>query len=176
MEFVDYEPEIVSTSEVSHVEDDVGEGSRLEDEIARLEREVARERERHLRTVAEFDNYRRRARREISEAGQEGRRELLLSLLEVMDDFDRAEEHIDEAGNAVAEGLRLIRQRLSNLLESYGVTPFKSVGERFDPEVHEGMSLVDCEGLEPGTICQEYLRGYLWNGRLLRAARVTVVR
>ncbi len=176
MEFVDYEPEIISTSEGPRVEDDAGEGFRLEDEIARLEREAARERERHLRTVAEFDNYRRRTRREISEAGQEGRRELLLSLLEVMDDFDRAEEHLDEASDAVAEGLRLIRQRLSNLLESHGVTPFRSVGEKFDPEVHEGMSLVDCDGREPGTVHQEYLRGYLCNGRLLRPARVTVVR
>ncbi len=176
MEFVEYEPEIISTSEVSRGEDDAGEGARLEDEIVRLEREAAQERERHLRTVAEFDNYRRRVRRELYEAGHEGRRELLLSLLEVMDDFDRAEEHIDEADDAVAEGLRLIRQRLRNLLESYGVTPFKSVGERFDPEVHEGMSLVDCDEREPGTVYQEYLRGYLWNGRLLRPARVTVVR
>lgn len=176
MEFVDYEPEIISTNEVPHGEDDAGEWFRLEDEIARLEREVAHERERHLRTAAEFDNYRRRARREISEAGQEGRRELLLSLLEVMDDFDRAEEHLEEANDAVAEGLRLIRQRLSNLLESYGVTPFKSVGEKFDPEIHEGMSMVDGDGREPGTVYQEYLRGYLWNGRLLRPARVTVVR
>lgn len=176
MEFVDYEPEIISTSEVSRGEDDAVEGSGLEDEIARLEREAAREREQHLRTLAEFDNYRRRARREISEAGQEGRRELLLSLLEVMDDFDRAEEHLEEASGGVAVGLRLIRQRLSNLLESCGVTPFKSVGERFDPEMHEGMSLVDCEDVEPGTVYEEYLRGYLWNGRLLRPARVTVVR
>lgn len=176
MEFIDYEPEIISTSEVSRAEDDDGDGARLEDEVARLEREVAHERERHLRTVAEFDNYRRRARREIFEAGHEGRRELLLSLLEVMDDFDRAEEHIDEAGDAVAEGLRLIRQRLNSLLESYGVKPFASVGERFDPEVHEGMSLVDCNDCGSGTVYQEYLRGYLWNGRLLRPARVTVVR
>lgn len=176
MEFVEYEPEIISTSEVSSVEDDAGEGARLEDEIARLERDVAHERERYIRTVAEFDNYRRRARREISEGGREGQRELLLSLLEVMDDFDRAEEHLEEANNAVAEGLRLIRQRLNNLLESYGVTPFTSVGERFDPEVHEGMSLVDCDDRESGTVYQEYLRGYLLNGRLLRPARVTVVR
>lgn len=176
MEFVDYEPEIISTREVPGAEDDAGEGFRLEDEIARLERELAEERERHLRTLAEFDNYRRRVRREISEAGQESRRELLLSLLEVMDDFDRAEEHLEEAGGGVAEGLRLIRQRLSNLLESNGVTPFKSVGERFDPEVHEGMSLVACDSCEPGTVYEEYLLGYLWNGRLLRPARVTVVR
>lgn len=176
MESVDYEPEIVSTNEVSSAEGDAGEGFGPEDEIARLERELAVERDRHLRTVAEFDNYRRRARREISEAGREGRRDLLLSLLEVMDDFDRAEEHLDEASDGVAQGLRLIRQSLSNLLESYCVTPFRSAGERFDPEVHEGMSLVDCDGREPGTVYQEYLRGYLWNGRLLRPARVTVVR
>jgi molecular chaperone GrpE len=148
----------------------------LRREIARLEDELAEERERHLRMAAEFDNYRRRTRRELGEAGQEGQRELLLSLLEVMDDFDRAEEHLNNAGDAVAEGLRLLRQRLLNLLESNGVTPFASVGEKFDPEVHEGMSLVDGEGQEPGTVYEEYLRGYLWNGRLLRPARVTVVR
>ena len=93
-----------------------------------------------------------------------------------MDDFDRAEEHLNDAGDAVAEGLRLLRQRLRNLLESNGVTPFASVGKKFDPEVHEGMSLVDGEGQEPGTIYEEYLRGYNWNGHLLRPARVTVVK
>jgi molecular chaperone GrpE len=173
MESLEHGQETLSPDEVQGAIGDAQTTTGLEEKVARLEEELARKREHYLRTAAEFDNY--RMRREQREAGQEGRRELLLSLLEVMDDFDRAEEHLGEANDAVAEGLRLIHQRLSNLLYSHGVTPFPSVGERFDPEVHEGMSLVDCEGQEPGTVYDEYLRGYLWHGLLLRPARVTLV-
>jgi molecular chaperone GrpE len=176
MESLERETETTSNGEGLSVTNETDVTEELRQEVARLEDELAEERERHLRMAAEFDNFRRRTRRELREAGQEGRRELLLSLLEVMDDFDRAEEHLNDAENGVAGGLRLIRQRLRNLLESNGVTPFASVGEKFDPEVHEGMSLVDGEGQESGTVYEEYLRGYLWNGHLLRPARVTVVR
>ena len=72
--------------------------------------------------------------------------------------------------------MRLIHQRLSRVLESNGVTPFQSVGERFDPTVHEAMSVVDGDEDESGVVSGEDRRGYLWNGELLRPARVHVVR
>lgn len=85
------------------------EGS--EHEVVRLKEELAAERERGLRMLAEFDNYRRRTRQEHARAEEDGKREILLALLNVMDDFDRALLHIDEAPDAVANGLTLIRQR-----------------------------------------------------------------
>jgi molecular chaperone GrpE len=147
-----------------------------EAEVERLREELASEREQGLRALAEFDNYRRRVRRESADAGRAGRRDLLLALLDVMDDFDRAVEHVGEASDAVADGLRLIHQRLRGVLEANGVTSFESKGRLFDPAVHEGMSLVDSDEYESGSVCEEYLRGYLWDGELLRPARVIVAR
>ena len=145
-------------------------------EVGRLERELAAEREAHLRTLADFDNYRRRVRRESAAAGREGRRELLLALLGVMDDFDRALAHAEEAPVAFADGLRLVRRRLDEVLRSNGVTLLESVGRPFDPNLHEAVSVVEGDGQESGVVHAEERRGYLWDGELLRPSRVTVVK
>lgn len=147
-----------------------------EHEVARLKEELAVERDRGLRMLAEFDNYRRRTRQEMALAEQNGKRELLLALLEVMDDFDRALLHVGEAPDAVANGLRLIRQRFSDVLHSNGVTPFDSEGKPFDPTVHEAMTVIDSDGEESETVSTEHRRGYFINGELLRPARVAVLR
>ena len=157
----------------------VGNGNSPErpaDEVERLREELEAERESGLRTLAEFDNYRRRVRRENAAAGREGRREVLLALLEVMDDFDRALAHSEEAPLAFADGIRLVRRRLYEVLRSNGVTPLESVGHPFDPNLHEAVSVVEGDGRESGVVHSEDRRGYLWDGELLRPSRVTVVR
>ena len=148
----------------------------LDAELLRLKEELDTERGRGLRMLAEFDNYRRRTRQEQALAGQNGKREVLLALLDVMDDFDRAMLHVGEAPDAVAEGLRLIRQRFSEVLESNGVTPFDCEGQPFDPTIHEAMTVIDSDGEESGTVYIEHRRGYLLNGQLLRPARVAVLK
>ena len=148
----------------------------LETEVVRLKKELDTERERGLRLLAEFDNYRRRTREEYHLAEQSGKREVLLALLDVMDDFDRALLHVSEAPGAVADGFKLIRQRLSDVLYSNGVTPFDSEGKPFDPMVHEAMIVIDSDGEESGTVYSEHRRGYFINGELLRPARVAVLK
>jgi len=148
----------------------------LEPEAVRLKEELASERERGLGLLAEFENYRRRTRQEQALAEQNGKREVLLALLEVIDDFDRALLHVGEAPDAVADGLRLIRQRFTDVLDSNGVTPFDSEGKPFDPTVHEAMAVIDGDGEESGTVYTEHRRGYFINGELLRPARVAVLK
>jgi len=149
----------------------------LDPEIVRLMEELDTERERGLRMLAEFDNYRRRTRQQQALAEQNGKREVLLALLDVMDDFDRALLHLGEAPDAVADGLRLIRQRFSDVLHSNGVSPFDSEGKPFDPTVHEAMTVIDSDGEEEsGTVYTEHRRGYFINGELLRPARVAVLK
>src|SRR5690348_12855686 len=77
-------------------------------EIKSIQEELDRERKLRLRAMADFDNYRRRVERDRGEAERSGKRDVLLALLEVMDDFDRAVEHVDRAPGAVVEGLRAI--------------------------------------------------------------------
>jgi molecular chaperone GrpE len=147
-----------------------------EPEIERLREELASERERGLRTMADFSNYRRQAQRERARLEHSGKKELLLALLEVMDDFDRALAHTNETTDAVADGLRLIHQRLSGVLQSHRVTSFASVGLPFDPTVHEAMSTVESTEHQSGTVYSEDRRGYFCEDELLRPARVVVVR
>ena len=148
----------------------------LEDEVVRLHDELAAERERSLRLLAEFDNYRRRTNEERVSAEEAGKREILLALLDVMDDFDRALLHVGTAPDAVADGLKLIRQRLSDVLHSNGVTPFDSEGQPFDPTIHEAMTVIDGDGDKSGTVYAEARRGYFMNGKLLRPALVAVLK
>jgi molecular chaperone GrpE len=148
----------------------------MEDEAVWLNEDLASERERSVRLLAEFDNYRRRTRQELALAEQNGKREVLLALLDVMDDFDRALLHLGAAPDAVVQGLRLIHQRFSDVLHANAVTPFDSEGQPFDPIVHEAMTLIDNDGEGSGTVYTEHRRGYLINGELLRPARVGVLK
>src|ERR1041385_456540 len=147
-----------------------------EDEVVRLKDELATERDRSLRLLAEFDNYRRRTNEERAFAEEAGKSEILLPVLAVMDDFDRALLHVGTAPDAVADGLKLIRQRLRDVLHSNGVTPFDSEGQTFDPTIHEAMTMIDSDGAESGTVYADRKRGYFMNGRLLRPALVVVLK
>ena len=159
-----------------HTPEDADGLELVEPELERLREELAQERESSLRTLAEFDNYRRRTRQERARAEQDGQREIFLALLEVMDDFERALEHVEEASDPVAEGLRMIHQRFDSLLQANGVTSFDSKGLPFDPTVHEALSVIETDQAESGTVYDEVRRGYLLNGELLRPTRVIVVR
>ncbi|HWO02493.1 MAG TPA: nucleotide exchange factor GrpE [Blastocatellia bacterium] len=145
-------------------------------ENEQLKEELSREHEMHLRTLADFDNYRKRIERERTKAARAGKREIVLSMLDVVDDFERALKHIEESPESVSAGLRAIHRRLTGLLEAQGVTAFDSVGQPFDPSLHEAVATVESDEQEPGYVIDELSRGYRWGQELLRAARVRVSR
>jgi molecular chaperone GrpE len=162
-------------------------------EIKNILDELERERELRLRAMADFDNYRKRVERDRGTSERSGKRAILLSLLEVMDDFDRAIEHVNQASRqpsgqspgasgAVVEGLRAIHKRLADALKAQGVTPIECVGRQFDPTRHEAVGAIEAgvskSGivLEPGAVTDETRRGYLWDGEVLRPARVHVAK
>jgi molecular chaperone GrpE len=93
-----------------------------------------------------------------------------------MDDFDRALLHVGEAPDAVVNGLRLILQRFSDVLQANAVAPFDSEGRPSDPTVHEAMTVIDSDGEESGIVYTEHRRGYFINGELLRPALVSVLK
>ena len=98
------------------------ETERLKEEIERLNHELRREHEMYVRNLADFDNYRRRAERERAQAAQAGKRDLIMPLLEVMDDFERALQHAHDDTQSLAMGLRAVYRHLAGLLASEGVT------------------------------------------------------
>jgi molecular chaperone GrpE len=151
-------------------------------EIKGIQSELKRERELRMRALADFDNYRKRVERERGAAERSGKRAIILALLDVMDDFDRALEHVDQSPDAMVEGLRAIHKRLANTLKAQGITPIESVGRQFNPMIHEAVGALEAGAdkagiaLEPGAVADETRRGYLWDGEVLRPARVYVAK
>jgi len=143
-------------------------------QIERLKEDLRREHDMYLRALADYDNYRRRVERDRSAAARSDKRQLILQLLEVLDGFDRALQHMGDAPSSVSEGLQLLQRKLLSVLEAQGVTPLQSLGETFNPEFHDAIGTVRNDDLESGTVAEEMQRGYRWGDDVLRPARVRV--
>jgi molecular chaperone GrpE len=143
-------------------------------EIERLKHELSREHDLHLRALADFDNYRKRVQRERDSAAQEGKRQLVLALLDVMDDFERALAYANTAPESILTGARVIHKRLTDLLQAEGVVPYTSAAQPFDPALHEAVEVINTDQAMPGVVLNELSHGYRWGDEVLRPARVRV--
>jgi len=143
-------------------------------EIERLKQALSREHDMHLRALADFDNYRKRVQRERESAAQAGKRQLVLALLDVMDDFERALAYANTAPASMLTGARVIHQRLTDLLQAQGVVPYTSTGQPFDPALHEAVDVINTDRATPGVVLNELSHGYRWGEEVLRPARVRV--
>jgi molecular chaperone GrpE len=143
-------------------------------EIHQLQERVREEHQMYLRALADFENYRRRVESDCANTARREKREIVLSLLEVLDSFELALQNVGEAPPSWADGVKTIYRKLQNLVERQGITPSQSVGEKFDPRLHEAIESVRSDKYEPGTVIEEVQRGYRWGDELLRPARVRV--
>src|ERR1700728_3362022 len=143
-------------------------------ELERLQEELRTEHEMYLRALADFDNYRRRVERESIHTARSGKREIILSLLDVLDGFDRAFQHAEKNQSALWEGLQAIHRKLLAVLQAQGIAPFESVGKAFNPELHEAIAAGAANGHPSGTVVDDVQRGYRWGDEVLRPARVRV--
>ena len=150
-----------------------------EEELAALSAELEatrRERDEYLealrRLKAEFENSRKRLERERSRILQAASERLVVELLPVLDNLDRALE----AEGDIREGVHATRDQLVEVLGSEGLVPVASDGQPFDPNVHEAVMGQPSEEHEEGTILQTFQRGYVLNGKPIRAAKVVVAR
>lgn len=148
----------------------------LQEALEAKAREAAAHYDRYLRALADFENYKRRAQRERDEWTRLAHERLVLEILPVLDNFDRAlqaEPRPDQLRGFVA-GVELIHRELLKVLERIGVTPFSAVGEPFDPQRHEAVMRVETTEVPNQTVVEETERGYLLHDRVLRPARVKV--
>jgi molecular chaperone GrpE len=143
-------------------------------EIERLKNELQREHDLYLRALADYENYRKRSDRERATAARSGKREVILSLLDLLDGFDLALRHMVDAPAPMTQGMDALHRKFLSLLQAQGVTPMTTVGETFDPQLHDAIGLVENEEVPPGTVAEEVQRGYLWGDEVLRPARVRV--
>ncbi len=146
------------------------------DESQKLAEYQRAEHDRYLRLMADFDNYRRRVQNERDSAAQSWKRRHLLFLIEILDDFERALQHASGMPSSVLEGLRAIERKVEARLAADGVTRFNSLGEPFNPELHEALGTVDTDRCAPGIVAEEEQPGYRWGGDVLRPARVRISR
>jgi molecular chaperone GrpE len=157
---------------------DGDEATVIGSDVERLRDELAASQEQYLRTLAEFDNYRKRVERDRDEIGSAGKRDIIMGLLDVVDNFERAVGTAPEAASAKpggwSAGVLAIYRQLKRLLERHGVTSFESIGEKFDPERHEAIGAQPSDTVPEGFVLDEAHDGYLWNGKLLRPAKVVV--
>src|SRR5262249_40504457 len=123
--------------------------------IETLELDLKTEHAMYLRALADFDNYRRRIDRERARFGAEALQDFMSELLDVVDDLERFLKFVGEEKNPFIDGIRFVRQKLQSLLEKEGVRAFESVGQPFDPSLHEAVSTVPAEDTTEGTIVQE---------------------
>jgi len=149
-------------------------------EIDVLREELAESNRKWLRALADLDNYRRRVEREKARWDNEAREGIILPLLEVVDNFERAlaEEASDEpaADDSFRKGVELILKHMLDVLEKAGVHPVETEGVAFDPNVHEAVGSAPSDEHRPDEIVAVMQKGYTLGERLLRPSRVIVAR
>ena len=131
-----------------------------------------------LRALADLDNYRKRVERDRNRWSAAAREEIVLDLLDVVDNLERALAHEDSTGHSrggsLREGVELILKHLTDVLRKYGVTPIDTRACEFDPNLHEAVGHVESAGHDPDHIIEETQRGYLLGEKLLRCSKVIV--
>lgn len=155
------------------LDDPLAQLSALAEERDRLLLDRSDLNDRLLRRTAEFDNFRKRVERERHEHAEYAGMETVKALIPILDDFDRAVRQ-PSTDATYAKGVELIHSRFYELLRKTGLEPIAAEGQTFDPNLHQGIEMVETTDAPDQTILAEYQRGYLYKGKLLRPSMVKV--
>ena len=148
-----------------------------EDKIMALQNEVDEQKEKYLRLVAEFDNFRRRSRKEHYELEQTAGKDVITSLLVVLDDMDRAAKQMESSEDLpkIKEGITLVFNKLKTILTKKGLRMMETKQEDFNPDVHEAITEIPVADEEmQGMVIDTVEPGYYLNDKLIRCAKVVV--
>jgi molecular chaperone GrpE len=168
------EPQIHAENKVAV--EPAAENIDLQAKLEEKEKEATANYDKYLRAVAELDNYKKRSAREKADIIKYGKEDVIKDILPFVDSLDRALEHAESNTDiqAFKEGLKLIQDQLLCCLRKHGVERIDCAGKEFDPNFHEAMMQVDSEQHAENKVINEYERGYMLNGRLLRPSKVSV--
>lgn len=157
----------------THLNEPLAEASALE----KLKEELQEIKDKYLRLAAEFDNFKRRNAKERVELILTAGRDVITDLLDVLDDFDRAQKQFetDEDIKHVEEGITLIFNKLRNKLQSRGLKPMESIDKDFNTDLHEAITEIAAPSQElKGKVLDEVVKGYYLNDKIIRHAKVVV--
>jgi molecular chaperone GrpE len=134
--------------------------------------------DKYIRLAAEFENYKRRAQRDQSDAIRYANESLLKNLLSTLDNLERAIQCGKDAGasGSLLEGVELTHKQFLETIEKLGVRQVSSAGSLFDPNMHQAVAQVESETVAPNTVVEEFQKGYFLHDRILRPAMVTVAK
>ncbi|MDB5199953.1 MAG: heat shock protein GrpE [Chitinophagaceae bacterium] len=161
---------------VNEIEGDSESNLPGEDELAKLNKELEIQKDKYLRLVAEFDNFKRRTAKERMELIQTAGKDVITSMLDVLDDCDRAEKQMNSDNpDQIKEGVQLVFNKLRNTLQSRGLKPMNSIDTDFDVHKHEAIAEVPVnDESKKGKVIDEIVKGYYLNDKLIRFAKVIV--
>lgn len=168
--------------ESSQTEEDTADATLAEPQEENKEKQAQEElhiyQDKYLRLAAEFENYKRRAQRDQSDAIRYANESLLKNLLSTIDNLERAIQSGKDAGSsgALLEGIELTYKQLIETVEKLGVRPISSTGSLFDPTMHQAVAQVESETAAVNTVVEEFQKGYFLHDRILRPAMVTVAK
>ena len=155
-----------------HLNEPVAEESELE----KLKEQLDAKNDQYLRLAAEFDNFKRRTAKERIELIQTAGKDVILSLLEVLDDSERAEQQLEKTDDVaqIKEGIRLVFTKLRNTLGGRGLKPMDAKGQEFNADFHEAIAEVPAGDEMKGKVVDEITKGYTLNDKIIRFAKVVV--
>ena len=153
------------------------EEAKNNEKVSELESTIQELKDKHLRLLAEFDNYKKRTTRERLDLLNSASKDVMVSLLPVLDDFDRAKKSADDPSNVevFSEGVLLVYNRLANVLQGMGLKAMNSTGETFYAELHEAITEIPApnENMK-GKVIDTLENGYMLNDKIIRHAKVVV--
>lgn len=165
-------------SNASHVTNETGgEETPVLSELDTLKQELVEQKDKYLRLMAEFENFRRRTAKERIELIQTASKEVIVSFLEVLDDCDRAEKQLNSSDDIAIqkEGIQLVFNKVRSTLNAKGVVAMESIHQTFDVDKHEAITEVPVPNEKmKGKIVDEISKGYLLNDKIIRFAKVVV--
>lgn len=166
---------VLNSDDSRHGSDMLNEGNG--EELVKLQAEMDEMKDKHLRMIAEFDNFRRRTAKERIEMSQLAGKEIIQSLLVVLDDMGRAEKQIEKATDVAAlkEGVSLVFNKLRTVLQNKGLKAMEAVNEEFNADLHEAITEIPAPNAKmKGKVIDMVEPGYYLNDKLIRHAKVVV--
>lgn len=146
-------------------------------EIEKVKAELEEMKDRYLRKVAEFDNFKRRNAKERIELIQTAGREVIIDLLDILDDCDRAQKQMEASNDIkeIREGVLLVFNKLRTLLQAKGLKSMQTLHEEFNPDLHEAVTEISAQTEDlKGKVLDEIAKGYYLNDKIIRHAKVVV--
>jgi len=160
----------------TQVSDETVDIKDLEQKLAAAEDKAKENWDLFLRTRADLENYRKVTERQRDASIRRGKKDMFLRLLEIRDNFDRALKSGGDSRESLAAGIDIIARQIDGLLKAEGIEPVDSVGKAFDPAVHDAVASWESKDVTEDTVTDELEKGYMYQGELLRAARVRVAK